>query len=340
MKIIRKQHMFCYSCMKEHEVSYVQVEQHVKYMNDWVQYDAIYEYCEETDCLSEDMKVLGVNDTAMKDAYRKQKGLMTSTEIKDLRKQYQISQAELAALLGWGAKTITRYESYQVQDAAHDNILRRLQQDPQWFMELLAKRQKELTERRYLKYYNAACEMCSKQKNCYTEKMMNTLYIDNRVCEQDKGNVELDINKVAETMNYMASKEVAALYLLKMIKLLWYADCLYYRKSQQSITGLAYQMQQLGVVPIGYEYLTTLSGVHCEEQEVGDGISHLFLSVEKFIPKYLTQQEMECIDKVVEQFRDISSQELGKRMEKEVAVENTKIDEIVSYEYAKNLSIA
>lgn len=64
------------------------------------------------------------------------------------------------------------------------------------------------------------------------------------------------------------------------------------------------------------------------------------LSVKKFTPKHLTQQELDCIDKVIEQFRDISSQELGKRMEKEVAVENTKIDEIVSYEYAKNLSIA
>ncbi len=340
MKIIRKQYKFCYSCMKEHEVSYVQIEQHVKYLNDWVRYDAIYEYCGETDCLSEDTKMLGENDTAMKDAYRKQKGLMTSTEIKALRKQYQISQAELASILGWGAKTITRYETYQVQDAAHDNILKRLQQDPQWFMELLAKRQDMMAQRRYMKYYNAACEMCSKQKNHYTEKMMHTLYLEKQVNKMDAGNTNLDIDKVEEMLNYIASKEVAALYLLKMGKLLWYADCLHYKRNQQSITGLAYRMQQLGVMPIGYEYLTTLSGVNCVDQEVGDGISHLFLSVEKFVPKHLTQQEVQCIDQVVEQFRSISNQELSKRMAIESAVRNTQLNEIVSYEYAESLSIA
>lgn len=28
-------------------------------------------------------------------------------------------------LLGWGGKTITRYESHQVQDKAHDTILKK-----------------------------------------------------------------------------------------------------------------------------------------------------------------------------------------------------------------------
>jgi len=34
-----------------------------------------------------------------------------------------ISQSDLCLLLGWGGKTITRYESHQVQDIAHDTIL-------------------------------------------------------------------------------------------------------------------------------------------------------------------------------------------------------------------------
>jgi len=184
-----------------------------------VNYQEICEYCDETDYLTTTTEMIRLNDTAMKDAYRKQKGLMTSAEIKALRKQYQISQAELASILGWGAKTITRYETYQVQDAAHDNILKRLQQDPQWFMELLTKRQDMMVQRRYMKYYNAACEMCSKQKNRYTEKMMHTLYIEKQVSEMDAGNTNLDIDKVEEMLNYIASKEVAALYLLKMIKI-------------------------------------------------------------------------------------------------------------------------
>ena len=40
-------------------------------------------------------------------------------------------------LLGWGGKTITRYESHQVQDKAHDTILKKIDQDPEWFLSLL-----------------------------------------------------------------------------------------------------------------------------------------------------------------------------------------------------------
>ena len=33
-------------------------------------------------------------------------------------------------MLGWGSKTITRYESHQVQDRAHDTILKKISHDP------------------------------------------------------------------------------------------------------------------------------------------------------------------------------------------------------------------
>ena len=340
MQILRKEKKFCYACMKEHDVSIVRMDSNLTFLGEAVQYQEIHEYCEETDCLTTTSEMISNNDIAMKDAYRRQKGLMTSGEIKELRNQYQISQTELAALLGWGAKTITRYETYQVQDMAHDNILKRLQQDPQWFMELLENRQANMTERRYLKYFNAARKRCSLRMNQYTEKMIRNLYIGDSICKQNMGNTDLSVEKIEETMNYMASKDVASLYLLKMVKLLWYADYLHYKRNRQSITGLAYRVQKLGVVPIGYEYLTTLSHVHCEEQEMGDGIGHLFLAVEKFVPKHLTKQELECIDEVLERFGNRTCQEMSKTMEREVAVVNTPLDEIMSYDEAKNLSIA
>ena len=58
----------------------------------------------------------------LKDAYRKKEGLLTSYEIADIRAKYEISQSDLCLLLGWGGKTITRYDSHQVQDRAHDTI--------------------------------------------------------------------------------------------------------------------------------------------------------------------------------------------------------------------------
>lgn len=55
-------------------------------------------------------------------------------EIGTIRSKYGISQTDLSTILGWGGKTITRYESHQVQDAAHDFILRKIDDDPECFL--------------------------------------------------------------------------------------------------------------------------------------------------------------------------------------------------------------
>lgn len=70
------------------------------------------------------------NDLSMKDAYRKKMGLLTSDEIVQMRQRYQISQTDLAAVLGWEQDLITRFETHLVQDKAHDDLLRRIDLDP------------------------------------------------------------------------------------------------------------------------------------------------------------------------------------------------------------------
>lgn len=340
MKVIRKEKKKCYSCMEEHEVSVVQIEKSVKYNDELVNYNAIYEYCEETDDLTATEEMIRTNDISMKDAYREQKGLMTSREIKVLRDRYQISQTDFSMVLGWGGKTITRYESYQVQDAAHDNILKRIQRDPQWFLELLSKVRRELPESRYLKYYRAAIDIYSQKKNEYTEKMLYAMYAERNISKEDMGNVLLNLDKVVESINYIASHDVASLYSLKLMRMLWYADCLNYKRNKQSITGMAYTMRSLGVAPLGYEYLTTLSGVSCEEKRFGEGISYLFIAVEKLSPKHLSQDEMESLDCVIEQFKTTNNDEMTDVMNKESAIVCSQEQDVISYEYAKNLSIA
>ena len=64
------------------------------------------------------------NDITVYDEYKKQHKLLTSQEIIQLRKKYDISQETLAKLLGFGLKTITRYENGSIQDEAHDIALR------------------------------------------------------------------------------------------------------------------------------------------------------------------------------------------------------------------------
>lgn len=56
-------------------------------------------------------------------AYRAAKGLVTPERIKAWRREYDLKQAEVTALLGWGEVTLGRYENGSLQTEAHDRQL-------------------------------------------------------------------------------------------------------------------------------------------------------------------------------------------------------------------------
>jgi putative zinc finger/helix-turn-helix YgiT family protein len=64
------------------------------------------------------------NDLIFFDAYKFEKGLLTSKDIKDIRSKYGISQTTYSKILGFGEKTIARYETGSVQDKSQDNLMR------------------------------------------------------------------------------------------------------------------------------------------------------------------------------------------------------------------------
>lgn len=64
------------------------------------------------------------NETTIYKIYRERKGLLFPEEIKLIRMKYDMSQSAFARILGFGEKTITRYERGAIQDVAHDNLIR------------------------------------------------------------------------------------------------------------------------------------------------------------------------------------------------------------------------
>ena len=152
MKNLKKDDMLCPCCMEEHTVQVIRVTEHNVFKNVPVDYSAEYFYCDRANETYEDEQQISSNDISMKNAYREKMGLLTSHEIAAIRARYGISQSDLCILLGWGAKTITRYESHQVQDIAHDTILRKLARDPEWFLQLLHAEKESLSPASYSKY--------------------------------------------------------------------------------------------------------------------------------------------------------------------------------------------
>lgn len=151
MALLRTETRLCESCMETHEVQVVAQKEQNVFKGQTVEYEAVYYYCDHTEEYYADGTMLAANDLAMKNEYRKAKGLLTTDEIIAVRKKYNISQSDLCTVLGWGEKTITRYEGHQVQDYAHDSILRKINDDPEWFLSLLEKARPSLSPSIYEK---------------------------------------------------------------------------------------------------------------------------------------------------------------------------------------------
>jgi putative zinc finger/helix-turn-helix YgiT family protein len=63
--------------------------------------------------------------------YRKRHGLLSTDEIRAIRKRFALTQADLARLLRLGANTVSRWESARnVQTAAMDMLLRLIRDLP------------------------------------------------------------------------------------------------------------------------------------------------------------------------------------------------------------------
>jgi len=79
------------------------------------------------------------------DIYRKTHGLLHPNEIKDIREKYGLSQVAFAKILGFGEKTIARYENGSIQDEAPNNLLL-LVKNPESFMELFQRNKCKLSK--------------------------------------------------------------------------------------------------------------------------------------------------------------------------------------------------
>ena len=170
MEILHTEHRLCTCCMEAHDVKRVRYMDRVTYKD--VPVDCLTEafYCDLDDTFYVNEEMMSENSIRLRDTYRKKMGLLTTFEIKAIRTKYGITQTDLSVLLGWGGKTITRYESYQVQDKAHDTILKKIDSDPEWYLTLLCEVEKVLPEEAYKRYYAIASKLCENQRNQYVQQ--------------------------------------------------------------------------------------------------------------------------------------------------------------------------
>lgn len=340
MKIVKRENRLCTCCMEEHEVKTVIVSERTTFKDVKVDYDASYLYCDIAEEFYADEELLQENDISLKNEYRKKEGLLTSYEISGIREKYGISQKDLCTVLGWGGKTVTRYEGHQVQDRAHDMILKKIDEDSEWYISLLNDARDSLPIEAYRKYMNVATSLYEDNKDAYLRKSIEASYTKYKENTLVNGNAELDLDKVVDMIRYLAvSKEVTNLYKVKLMKMMWYADALSYKKRGFTITGLVYQAMPMGAVPIGHNSIILLKGVPCEEVDMGEtNAYHFSLKEAKFFPA-LSDDDKNILNIVIEKLGKMTKNQIVSFMHKEQAYVETAPRDVIPFSFTENLQI-
>ncbi len=337
MKTVNSETKLCLACMETHEVPTVQITDEEIFKNANVSFTATYDYCPHTDQYLEDGDMISANSLAMKDAYRHLTGLLTSQEIRDIRQQYCVSQKDFSEILGWGQATITRYENHQVQDRAHDDILRKISSDPKWFIEMLHRAQQRITTKAFAKYMKEAQNQFSR---CQPQYLQDSFYAAYATCTDERftGGVQLNLSKVVDMINLCACK-TASLYKVKLMKLLWYADNLHFKRHGKAISGLVYQSLSMGAVPINHEYILELNGVDYDYVEYEDNIAYRIKPPTQFQSSNLSPSELDAINTVIDKLGHLQTTEVVEIMHEEDAFKLTDQREVIPYSHAKTLSL-
>ena len=330
--ILNTSFCLCPCCMEQHAVQTVSYPDTLTFKGVEIAYDVVAEYCDKAEEYYATEAQMSENDLRMKNAYRKKMGLLTSEDIVRIRTKYDISQTDFCTVLGWGGKTITRYEGHQVQDAAHDAILCKISEDPAWFLELLEKSRGQLSEEAYCRYRLAAVSLCRNSADLYLRNLLGTQYL--RFSEQPEltGNSPLQCEKIVDAIRFFAaSPKVNGLSKGKLSKLLWYADALSYQRYGHGITGLVYCLLPMGAVPVAFDTVLCFPGIVSQEEECGEG--SILRIISDGNPDYpaLNSEDTGILDTVAERFGGLSKAEIVAKMREEPAIRATKAQEAIAY---------
>ena len=342
--LLEKELKGCPICGKEHEVEIRKRKSQIRIKDTMVDFDEIYYRCtnvsdnEDNEYVSAGM--MDRNLLEAKDVYRKENGLLTSNEIKQIRKKYGLTQAEFSFLLGLGEITITRYEKKLIQDETYDKVMRLVYEDAFLALDYLKEnKDKFKNTNRYEEIErNIKRIVIQDAVEYFNKKEIMSKYVDFESQSIMNGFKNVDIPKLETVINYIANKN-NNLYKVKLMKLLWYIDMLYYKKYGKSLTGLVYVHQKLGALPIGFDELMKLKSIKVKEEIKDEATIFHILPNKNYEGEKLSKQEKEVIDTIIDKFKDFNTNQIVEYMHNEKAYRETNQTQVIDYSFAKDVKI-
>lgn len=342
--LLEKELRGCPICGKEHEVEKRKRKSQIKIKDTIVNFDEIYYRCTNVSDDEDNEYVSAIimdrNLLEAKDVYRKENGLLTSKEIKQVRKKYGLTQAEFSFLLGLGEITITRYETKLIQDETYDKIMRLVYEDAFLALDYLKENKDKFKNiKRYEEIErNIKKIVIQDAVEYFNKKELLSKYVDFETESTMNGFKNIDIPKLEVVINYIADRN-NNLYKVKLMKILWYIDMLYYKKYEKSLTGLVYVHQKLGALPIGSEELIKLKSIEVKEEVKDESTIYHILPNKNYEGEKLSKKEKEVIDTIIDKFRDFNTNQIVEYMHNEKPYKETNQTQVIDYSFAKDINI-
>ena len=333
--------MDCPLCNKNHSLEQRKRLTQSIVKDETVDYEEIYFLCPLSDEDENEFVPAGLMDENLlraRNSYRQKNGLLTSDEIVNIRNIYGLTQSDFSAMLGWGDVTVTRYESKTIQDETYDSIMRMVNENPMFALECLDKHKGRFASERYARIRNSIANKVEEVGNLYLKKQeINVLYVNFAEENDLNGYKILDIEKVANVIGYF-SQFVDNLYKVKLMKLLWYADAIFFGRHSKSMTGLVYKHMPLGALPIAYEEIIALPTVKVVEELIYDDISYRIQPNKEVNISNFSLEELSVLEVVATTFKSFKSKEIIEYMHKEKAYIDTMPNQIIPYSLTKQLN--
>lgn len=266
--------------------------------------------------------------------YRKRKGMIQPEQIKDFRKKYGISQKELSILLGLGEVSLSRYENGSLQDEVHDTLLQ-LAMDPINLHKMILEN----------KSIFSAPKLDSILNVLKSESLFDLFHI--QFFSEDEqsiftGNKPIDLEKIVNVFRFFTyQKQIVK---SKLLKLLFYGDFKNFKSIAVSITGMKYAHLPYGPVPNEYERLIGYvlekdQSITIEAQQIGDYIGEFFISSSACNLNLFSRGEIENLQAIDAFFSGMTAKATEEYSHKEEAYQKTKNGQLISYEFAKTLTL-
>lgn len=299
---------------------------------------AHFYYCSDTEeeVTTEELDTLTINQLYNK--YRDKYNIPFTQEIVALKKKYQVSNADMAEILGFGANTYGKYERGEVPSRSNGKTLQLIKNTAE-FQKLV-----ELADTLGTEKKERILKHLSTLEQEHKKAVFDPLYSIsapklNKQPSNEMGYQVLSWDKIKNMIRYFSPLKP---FTVKLNKLLFYADFGHYKRTGFSISGLPYRAIAMGPVPTFYssmyEYL-----VHTEEISVRSivmsqgnvGKQYYAKEGQAFDQTLLEPSEYKILQDVRAKFENVSTKEIIELSHQEQAWEMHEAkNEIIDYNQA------